>query len=78
MGRFASHANGPLPQGSLYQLWSKTEWPSGTPVAINGPHDKYGYVVSTVRKEDDGRFLLLLRGTYSTVKGGASCNLPQF
>lgn len=65
-------------QGALYQLWAKKEYPTGTPVAVNGPHDRYGYIVETVRKGEDGRFLLLIRGTKSEVLGGAECNLPQF
>ena len=77
MKRLISHQNGQLPQGALYQLWYKTELTKGTPVEINGPHDKYGYVVCTQRKETDGRFLLLIRGTHGTKLGGGGCSLPS-
>ena len=47
--------------GSLYQLSSRNRQPNGAYVAVNGPHDTFGYVVSSDQKED-GSYLHLIRG----------------
>lgn len=47
--------------GSLYQLSSRNRQPNGTYVAVNGPHDTFGFVVSSELKED-GEYLHLIRG----------------
>lgn len=44
----------------LYQLRSRSQLPIGAYVAINGPHDQWGYVIRS--NESEGSFLNLIRG----------------
>lgn len=45
----------------LYQLFSKRRVPNGAYVGVNGPHDKFGYIV-TSKVAENGEFLNLIRG----------------
>lgn len=49
--------------GALYQLWhiSDSIQPQ-TAVAVNGPFDRYGFIMSKIRTENN-RTLYLIRGT---------------
>ena len=47
--------------GQLYQLESKKEYPLGSYVEVNGPHDRYGSIMQ-VTPQADGTFLNLIRG----------------
>lgn len=47
--------------GQLYQLSSRFQLSRGSYVAVNGPHDTFGVVQESTRK-DDGSFLNLIRG----------------
>jgi hypothetical protein len=47
--------------GQLYQLSSKYQLSRGSYVAINGPWDTYGVVLSSALQED-GRYLNQVRG----------------
>lgn len=52
--------------GNLYQLVSDSFLPNKSSVAINGPYDKYGFVVKSERRVGKhGRieYLNLIRGT---------------
>ena len=52
-----------LPHGALYQLGTKTPLEPGSWVAINGPYDKVGTVVScSDHPDNDGEYLNLIRG----------------
>lgn len=47
--------------GQLYQLHSSRHLERGAYVAVNGPWDAYGIVLAC-RRQDDGRFLNVIRG----------------
>jgi hypothetical protein len=52
--------------GNLYQLVSDCFLANKSPVAVNGPYDKYGYVVKSERrvgKHGKIEYLNLIRGT---------------
>lgn len=51
-----------LPKGESYRLCYKHEMINGTTVQLNGKHDKYGYVMSPIRKDDMG-YWYNVRGT---------------
>jgi hypothetical protein len=47
--------------GQLYQLHSKSQLPPGAYVAVNGPWDSFGVVMSS-KQEPCGKHLNLIRG----------------
>lgn len=63
--------------GELYQLRSKQELEVDQDVSINGPYDKFGYIVKIIKKEATG-ILYLIRGTGNETKSGIKINLPKF
>lgn len=49
--------------GNLYQLHCKGELQPGAYVAVNGPHDTYGFVIQKIRFDEKKQAnLYLIRG----------------
>lgn len=48
---------------NLYQPSCKTELPPGTVVRVDGPHDRFGVVLKTEKRNENGTYVLLVRGT---------------
>ena len=63
--------------GALYQLRSKRSLQKGQDVAVNGPWDKYGYIIKPISETEDGT-LFLIRGTGNTPRQGEKDDLHQF
>ena len=70
-----------MSHGALYQLRHPSKLIVGQPVAINGPYDRFGYVVAVKDTNAEGQTLYLLRGTGGSIarrgyKGGVIFETP--
>lgn len=52
--------------GNLYQLFSKRKLLVDEEFYVDGPFDRWGYVVKEIRQDPNGQYLYFIRGTGNT------------